>query len=268
MHPHLSHTILIIMTITLTLDTATTSVLAQDNEQYLTCNNTRLNCGDKFQNVGYPFWGPDRPAYCGHPQFELNCSGEAPQIMIGSISYRVLEIIPDKLNLTVVRTDYWNTPCSDDRRNDTFDPDFFSYGSDTQNLTLYYGCPAITTGLPSQFSCPGDRTGLTNYFATEFMRRANGNLPSCGQGVAVRIFDSEAGNLETVNLPRDQLIDAINSGFWVEWNASNSLCEECTRSGGLCGSDNTTNRAFACYCKDRPYGASCGSDSAPSTTGS
>ncbi|PON53125.1 Wall-associated receptor kinase [Parasponia andersonii] len=269
MHPHLFHTILITITITLMFHTTITLVIAQYNEQYLKCNNTRFNCGDNFEELGYPFWGQDQlPAYCGHPQFELNCSGDAPQIMIGSISYRVLGIVLKDRNLTVVRSDYWRNPCSKDGRSDVFNPDFFRYGSDTQNLSLYYGCPssAVSAALPGLFSCPDDGVGLTNFYVTGSMRSATSNLqlPSCGTVLNIRISDSAAGNLDSLNLSLNQVTDrltvAINSGFWIEWNASNSLCDECTRSGGLCGSDNTTTRAFACYCKDRAYAASCGSD--------
>ncbi|XP_062107422.1 LEAF RUST 10 DISEASE-RESISTANCE LOCUS RECEPTOR-LIKE PROTEIN KINASE-like 1.4 [Humulus lupulus] len=239
-----------------------------DNEQYIKCNNTPLNCGDKFKNLGYPFWGEDRPAYCGHPDFELNCSGEAPELTIDSFDHRVIEIKSDERKLTVVRDEYWNNTCSDDRKTATLNTALFRYGVDTQNLTLYYRCPSSVftemTKVPFQFSCSGDTTGVTNFFATESMRSASANIPSCGKGVVLRILDSAATKLETPNLTLNELSGAINSGFGIEWNANNSFCDECLRSEGVCGSDDTT-RQFKCYCRDRAYNARCGSDTFSAT---
>ncbi|KAM6546439.1 hypothetical protein CsatB_027175 [Cannabis sativa] len=236
--------------------------------EYTTCNNTLLNCGEKFRNLSYPFWGEGRPVYCGHPDFELKCSGDAPEITIDSIDYRVIEIIWDERKLTVVRDDYWDNLCPDDRQNATWNTSLFRYGVGSQNLTLYYGCPSsLLTEMISakQFSCPGDRTGVTNVYATDSMRSAVADIPSCGEGVVLRILDSAANKLETPNLTTDDVSGAIDLGFGIEWNANNSYCEECLRSEGVCGTDNTT-RQFKCYCKDRAYNARCGSDTFSATS--
>ncbi|XP_030508821.2 LEAF RUST 10 DISEASE-RESISTANCE LOCUS RECEPTOR-LIKE PROTEIN KINASE-like 1.3 isoform X2 [Cannabis sativa] len=263
MLPHIASSIFIIITMILR-----TSVFAQEYTEYTTCNNTLLNCGEKFRNLSYPFWGEGRPVYCGHPDFELKCSGDAPEITIDSIDYRVIEIIWDERKLTVVRDDYWDNLCPDDRQNATWNTTLFRYGVGSQNLTLYYGCPSsLLTEMISakQFSCPGDRTGVTNVYATDSMRSAVADIPSCGEGVVLRILDSAANKLETPNLTTDDVSGAIDLGFGIEWNANNSYCEECLRSEGVCGTDNTT-RQFKCYCKDRAYNARCGSDTFSATS--
>ncbi|KAI5428179.1 hypothetical protein KIW84_033257 [Lathyrus oleraceus] len=53
---------------------------------------------------------------------------------------------------------------------------------------------------------------------------------------------------------------ASSSSFGVEWNANNSLCQDCQSSGGHCGYDPISN-VFTCYCKDGSFPHSCGSGS-------
>ncbi|EXC20511.1 putative receptor-like protein kinase [Morus notabilis] len=214
--------------------------------------------------LGYPFWGPKRPDYCGHPKFELNCSGEAPVITINSTGYRVLGIDSREHFLTVARTDYWNDSCPQEHKNATLDSTFFDYTSETQDLTLYYRCSsAVSVGVSSQFSCPNDGTTVTNFFATDATKKLLSTYsPTCQESVVVRISDSEAGVIEeAVNaLLQPNLTAALVSGFVMEWEANNSRCDECVKSDGVCGSNHTTGE-FTCYCKDRPYKFMCGSDS-------
>lgn len=241
------------------------SVSAQEDELYLACNTT-FNCSN-MEGVGYPFWGPTRRDYCGHPKFELNCSGEAPVITINSTGYRVLGIDSSEHFLTVARTDYWNDSCPQEHKNATLDSTFFDYTSETQDLTLYYRCSsAVIVGVSSQFSCPNDGTTVTNLFATDNTKKLLYTfIQTCQESVVVRISDSEAGVIEeAVNaLSQPNLTAALVSGFQMEWEANNSRCDECVKSDGVCGYNHTTGE-FTCYCKDRPYGFMCGSDSPPS----
>ncbi|GMN28149.1 hypothetical protein TIFTF001_001935, partial [Ficus carica] len=220
-------------------------------------------------DLGYPFLGPDRPAYCGHPEFQLNCSGEAPVITINSIDYRVLEIDEGEHVLKVVRTDFWNNTCPEVLQNSTLlDTTFYDYASDTQYLTLYYRClTATATGdalVASQFSCPDDGTTHTNYYTTDRTRNLiSGYTLMCDESVVVRISNSEAGVLEGgTTLSRANLSAALDAGFRLDWDANNSRCGNCSSFGGVCGI-NSISSEFACYCRDRPYASRCGSDSPP-----
>ena len=71
------------MIVTITLIHFPTSFLA-DNEPYLTCE-APFNCGN-LVNLSYPFWGSNRPNYCGHPSFQLDCGSNVPQMNIVEIS--------------------------------------------------------------------------------------------------------------------------------------------------------------------------------------
>ncbi|GMN28166.1 hypothetical protein TIFTF001_001949 [Ficus carica] len=241
------------------------SVFAQEHEQYRNCS-ARFNCAN-MPGLGYPFLGPDRKAYCGHPEFQLNCSGEAPVITINSIDYRVLEIDDGGHVLKVVRTDYWNNTCPEVHENSTsLDPTFYDYASDTQDLTLHYRCLTATAIgdalVASQFSCPDDGTTHTNYYTTDRTRNLiSGYTLMCDETVVVRISNSEAGVLEgATTLSRANLSAALDAGFRLDWDANNSRCGDCSSSGGVCGINSTTSE-FACYCRDRPYASRCGSDS-------
>ena len=149
MHPHLFPTIaLSLMIVTITLIHFPTSLLA-DNEQYLTCE-APFNCGN-LVNLSYPFWASNRPIYCGHPSFQLDCRSNVPQINITAMNYRVLEINDSSQTLKVARTDYLDTICPAALVNTTIDNNLFSYiASGDTNLTLYYNCrtpPAAVQNL-------------------------------------------------------------------------------------------------------------------------
>ncbi|RDX69564.1 LEAF RUST 10 DISEASE-RESISTANCE LOCUS RECEPTOR-LIKE PROTEIN KINASE-like 1.4, partial [Mucuna pruriens] len=64
--------------------------------------------------------------------------------------------------------------------------------------------------------------------------------------------------LET-NSTVENLKDSLDSGFGVEWDANNSLCDECQNSGGHCGY-NVSSSEFSCYCRDGSFPSSCKSD--------
>ena len=167
MHPHLFPTIaLSLMIVTITLIHFPTSMLA-DNEQYLTCE-APFNCGN-LVNLSYPFWASNRPIYCGHPSFQLDCRSNVPQINITAMNYRVLEINNSSQTLKVAGTDYLDTICPAALVSTTIDNNLFSYiAPGDMNLTLYYNCrrpPAANQNLAIyQFNCSINNTNFINYY--------------------------------------------------------------------------------------------------------
>ena len=63
---------------------------SEDDQRFVSCG-AKYECGNMNMNISYPFWGGDRPDYCGHPGFELACDGEAPEFTLMEASYRVLD---------------------------------------------------------------------------------------------------------------------------------------------------------------------------------
>uniref|UniRef100_A0A7N2KX61 non-specific serine/threonine protein kinase n=1 Tax=Quercus lobata TaxID=97700 RepID=A0A7N2KX61_QUELO len=263
MHPHLFPTItLFLIIVTITLIHCPTSLCA-DDEKYLTCE-APFNCSN-LVNLSYPFWASNRPNYCGHPSFQLNCSSDVPQINITTMNYRVLEINNSSRSLMVARTDYLDTICPAAFVNTTIDNNLFSYitSSDT-NLTLYYNCRTPLATIPTlpsfyQFNCSrSSSTEFINYYtlSSETFLAISNYIGACNYWVNVPILQSKVPTTPTY----DAVIAAIDSGFMLEWDANNSQCDTCLEAGGLCGSDPTTS-TFACHCTNGTFASGCSSES-------
>ncbi|THG16105.1 hypothetical protein TEA_018931 [Camellia sinensis var. sinensis] len=111
----------------------------EEQEQEPKQEREEFQCAN-FPNISYPFWGGNRPDYCGHPNFGLDCQGDALRITIQS-AYRVLAIDTTTRTLTVVREEFWNNTCPTQFQNTTLDTAHFTYLSDSQNLTLLLWLP-------------------------------------------------------------------------------------------------------------------------------
>lgn len=262
MHPHLFPSItLSLMIVTITLIHFPTSLLA-DNEKYPTCK-APFNCGD-LVNLSYPFWGPNRPNYCGHPSFQLDCSSNFPQINITHMNYRVLKFFSSSRILKVVgRTDYLDMfePCPSAFVNTSIDNSLFSYiTSLNTNLTLYYNCGTPLAHLPNLFSfnssCSINSSTVSSfinyYIQSSQTSLAISNLTgACEYRVNVPVLQSAV-----TPATYDAVIAAIDGGFMLGWDASNSECDTCLKAGGLCGSDPTTS-TFACHCSNGTFPSGC-----------
>ncbi|KAJ4707068.1 Receptor-like kinase [Melia azedarach] len=239
------------------------------DDQYLNCI-TPFNCSN-LQSIGYPFWGGNRPEYCGYPGFELDCEGEVAEITISNITYRIPKIDNQSRKITVARDDYWDDNCPSKFVNTSLNFSLGDYAPDTKNLTLYYSCPSSVmydvswAQLPNQFKCSSDESNTKNYYFSPDLKSFNNSftdafqayLGSCENSAIIPVWQSTlvsiVNNLNSVNLTR-----SLQEGFGLEWFANNSLCEECERSNGQCGYATRTGQ-FTCYCSDKPYSSSCGS---------
>ncbi|KAL2896234.1 LEAF RUST 10 DISEASE-RESISTANCE LOCUS RECEPTOR-LIKE PROTEIN KINASE-like 1.3, partial [Bienertia sinuspersici] len=220
-----------------------------------------FQCG-YVSNIGYPFYdGVVRPEYCGYPGFQLNCSSSPPEISVtSSEKYYVVGVKPEVPVITVARKDYWHSYCTKNLHNTVINTTLFSYITPDENITLYYECSNPSTPVTNSYSCPNlSRNGRnqTGYFVTKDLEsRTGNNIPwnTCNRSVVVPIINYE----NSVQRIRDtfSLMAAFRYGFELEWNAENSLCDECINSGGECGF-NTTMKRFTCYCPDQPYATKC-----------
>ncbi|KAG5022849.1 hypothetical protein JHK85_019191 [Glycine max] len=74
------------------------------------------------------FIGDDRPSFCRPPQFHLNYqNGIVPELIMSSVSYRVIHLNSEAHTLNLARLDLWNETCTDVYINSTFDGPIFSY---------------------------------------------------------------------------------------------------------------------------------------------
>lgn len=233
-----------------------------------------LNCSAPFhcanlRNIGYPFWGSNRPEYCGYPGFELDCAGDVPKITIMDRAYKVLHINNESRRINVAREDYWDYNCPANLSNSSLNFSIFNYASDTRNLTLYYSCPASFMNnisgilLPNRFNCSIDGKNSNNYYFSWDSNSFNSSISSaigayfrsCANSVVIPVWQSTlrymVNNLNSVNLTC-----ALRVGFGLQWHANNRLCEECEQSNGNCGYIAKTGE-FICYCPNGAYSSSC-----------
>lgn len=233
-----------------------------------------LNCSAPFhcanlRNIGYPFWGSNRPEHCGYPGFELDCAGDVPEITIMDRAYKVLHINNESWRINVAREDYWDYNCPANLSNSLLNFSIFNYASDTQNLTLYYSCPASFMNnisgilLPNRFNCSIDGKNTNNYYFSWDSNSFNSSIRSaigayfrsCANSAVIPAWQSTLRYM--VNNPNSvNLTCALRVGFGLQWHANNRLCEECKQSNGNCGYIAKTGE-FICYCPNGAYSSSC-----------
>ncbi|KAB2004169.1 hypothetical protein ES319_D11G180000v1 [Gossypium barbadense] len=228
------------------------------SNNYLSCS-VRSSCGN-ISDIGYPFWGLDRPESCGYPGFKLSCSESELEITISSATYRVLAINKESQTLHVSRTDYSENLCPTHLINSTFESETspFQQNGDSQDIRLYYGCQPLTApqnltsilGISNQFDCTINNTNIVGYYVTrEFAGTVTGNfLRSCSNSVIIPVPNSQVPSLEEGRDP-DDLEEAAKIGFQLWWSADDTRCNNCVNKGGQCGR-NLVSGGFECYCSD------------------
>ncbi|KAL8476645.1 hypothetical protein ACS0TY_029078 [Phlomoides rotata] len=237
------------------------SCVCQNNDLYQTCRQP-FQCG-RLENIGYPFYGGDRPPSCGYPGFDLDCRGDDPLITTASMTYRVLDFDTSTRTLKVSRDDLWSTLCPPSPSNTTLNFTLFDFYSraDDQNITIYYGCPdgqpnTLPFRTQTQFFCGG-----SSFFAAG---RAVAELSvGCSRLISVRVNQSatlELSNITTATA--DLLQGALRSGFSIQWSADDDNFRACSRSGGFCGY-NPTSASFACHCTNGTSASICSGNGAP-----
>ncbi|KAL9427657.1 hypothetical protein AB3S75_029777 [Citrus x aurantiifolia] len=240
-------------------------------EEYKNCS-APFRCANR-DDIGYPFWGGNRPEYCGYPGFELNCEEDVPEINILNITYKVLKFDQATRIITVAREDYWDQYCPSNLVDTTLNFSLFNYAPATGNLTLYYSCPAnlmndmLLKPLldPYEFRCNSDESNAADnyYYSWEFSSIFNNSLIEAMKAYLGRCEKSVLLPLQqpTVeyllkNPASANLARALREGFGLQWFANNSRCDMCEQSKGECAYSARTGQ-FNCYCPDKAYADSC-----------
>ncbi|KAL9424919.1 hypothetical protein AB3S75_031945 [Citrus x aurantiifolia] len=245
--------------------------VSADYEEHKSCS-APFRCANR-DDIGYPFWGGNRPEYCGYPGFELNCEEDFPEMKILNITYKILKIDKVPRTLTVAREDYWDKYCPSSLVDTTLNFSLFNYAPATGNLTLYYSCPAnlmndmLLKRLldPYEFRCNSDESNAADnyYYSWEFSSIFNNSLIEamkaylrmCEKSVLLPLQQPTVEYL-VKNPASANLARALREGFGLQWFANNSLCDTCEQSKGECGYSARTGQ-FNCYCPDKAYADSC-----------
>nr|GMD55468.1 LEAF RUST 10 DISEASE-RESISTANCE LOCUS RECEPTOR-LIKE PROTEIN KINASE-like 2.1 [Ipomoea batatas] len=208
-----------------------------------------FSCGN-IDAIAYPFWGGNQPAYCGHPSFMLDCNIDSPpEITILSVKYKVLGISSQAA--TIVSYDLSTNICPSNPQNTSLDFNLFSYAPSVNNITLFYGCTTtnpVSVPIPNLFNCSDSNKNVLWSPNTGLPNISSNNI-TCGSEISVTVTQEAFEALLNASVVTEELLrTSVGAGFSVDWEAYNSLCDNCTGSGGRCGSNgDSISTQFVCY---------------------
>ncbi|EOA26155.1 hypothetical protein CARUB_v10019593mg [Capsella rubella] len=135
------------MSLTIWLLFVIPSCVLSVDERYLHCS-TFFKCGNQTE-LYYPFWTADREE-CGHPDFEVTCSGDFEEFSISSVKFQILEMNYESRIITLARKDYLNNLCPQHLETALINTNVLPFYKDTELLTFFYNCsghPEINQSL-------------------------------------------------------------------------------------------------------------------------
>ncbi|KAK8546573.1 hypothetical protein V6N13_067780 [Hibiscus sabdariffa] len=187
--------------------------------------NKPFNCG-VVQDLRYPFRQRGSPAYCGEPGYEMYCEGgSSPMIIISSRSYQVLVYNTTLRSLTLAPMSTSDTVlCPRRLVNTSLNLRPFHAAWNTQNISLYYGCPSDANqyeGLSNhEFNCSMNGTDTLGYFVvtslfSNLSVAAKDALRSCRSNVLIPAF---ASILQVLEHNTANLNVTLENGFGVQWD--------------------------------------------------
>lgn len=239
---------------------------AKDFEQFSTCLETKFQCGQDFVEMSYPFWGENRPSYCGLEGFELTCDHEKNYwtMSIDSFTFRVLGINQSDHEIWITSTGLEDdTSLCPPVLNSTF-PNRTRFGSSPKSevIYVYYDCPDglrinLTGSLIwGDFKCMKKGVPSNGYYVAESFSEAQLQVfEKCKiQLVApvLRKAFEESRNNGTMSL-----VKLLKQGFTLDYIIDEVACSACVNSSGLCGSIDADSKRFQCLCRDGAYPVSC-----------
>ncbi|KAH9778784.1 LEAF RUST 10 DISEASE-RESISTANCE LOCUS RECEPTOR-LIKE PROTEIN KINASE-like 2.1 [Citrus sinensis] len=219
------------------------------DEQYMSCNSSH-SCGT-LQDIRYPFWVHNiRPQFCGLRRFELQChDNEYATIGIGHQSFRVLEINNTHPIMRIVIADYVGRDCLESIRKSSISDPLFNYTEKVRNLSLFYDCSGDFSSQlgNNKYKCTSEGGVVIRSFYTVDNNddsRLHNLSNSCSSVVKVPI---QLTRPNILYLTEGRLIEALNQGFEVRYDAEDKLCSTCTshHPRGICGS-NQSSHEFSC----------------------
>lgn len=260
-HQHPTPAIFITFTVIIVIVVSFPAISCQESRPYDVCGEV-VQCGD-FR-LHYPFWGSTRPAYCGHPGFQLTCETNVSLLSYQSVNYQILDTDTSTQTITIARNDLWDDICPEYLYNTSFNSTLFAVESSGQeNVSLYYGCNTSTSTIPlganHLFSCNVNESQSDGYFLTtsQIVSNMSSFLRQCQNYITVPVKQYLAGRLTSPFATADELRPALMAGFDLIWIANDVECNQCMRSNGRCGSNSTSPELFACYCDNGVFSLTC-----------
>ncbi|KAF7819895.1 LEAF RUST 10 DISEASE-RESISTANCE LOCUS RECEPTOR-LIKE PROTEIN KINASE-like 2.1 [Senna tora] len=221
---------------------------SQENDTSYSMCSQPYNCGS-LTNISYPFWGQNRPDYCGASGFQLEChNNQNTTIQSSSQVFNVLHINQTDFTMRLVLQDFAYDVCPPNGTNTTLSGTPFRFLPNVGNMSIFYDCPSQVSGV-NNFTCGNDSSKLGFYVRGNELEEFPG-YEECGFGIQVPVLEDNSTSVE------DSLKKVLEEGFDVMYDASDE-CTTCRDSGGLCGTSQNDGSVFSCYCHDGAHGSSC-----------
>ncbi|XP_051127467.1 LEAF RUST 10 DISEASE-RESISTANCE LOCUS RECEPTOR-LIKE PROTEIN KINASE-like 1.2 isoform X2 [Andrographis paniculata] len=231
---------------------------------YRSCSNN-FSCGQTIPRIGFPFYGSNEPAYCGHPGFALSCDEEnsvfKTTIDIMYTTFRVLGIDQSKQSMKIAREDLMVGNCPEEMVNTTLDFSLFDYTSSYANITFLFNCPDSNISDAKPISC--GKSGYSDA-AADYVSSGTRGPGNCETSVTVPVpISASFGGGKFLD---SKEIDPqfFRQGLEVRYKTSSKACIDCLGSKGRCGYNLESNQE-TCFCLAAPYiSSTCSMDSGAS----
>lgn len=238
---------------------------AQDFESYYSDCNKNFSCGERIREIGYPFWGGERPQYCGLPGLKLSCRDDKYPVLDTGLdnTFQVVNINLTSHGINMKREELQVDGCPSKKLNSTFNNILFDYGAQTEDLHMFYNCSNVTKIAPENSStrdnltCKSSDLGTRNvvYFGNEsFSIYHFEALKSCNLRITVQVDKTVLQDFKK-NVTKE-VHELLNPSFVVYYKINDIACDACKSWGGLCWSG-IGIKEFTCLCHDGAYDHPC-----------
>ncbi|XP_010470574.1 PREDICTED: LEAF RUST 10 DISEASE-RESISTANCE LOCUS RECEPTOR-LIKE PROTEIN KINASE-like 2.5 [Camelina sativa] len=223
------------------------------DQQYEECS-LPLICGSGQQvfesSTTYPFWGSDKPKFCGQSSFQLSCeNNQTLSLDIGDLNLRVRSVNLEDQVITVVDESWLDGNCPQ-IWNFTGEKEF-TVNLSTDKIDLF-DCHENITSL-SNISC---QTSSDSRITYHVFGPAYDQFHNCTKVGEIPMLRSAKNYLHQSNDSNRALKLALDQGFDLKYNIEDQVCQTCTTSNGICGSESGSEN-FQCLCEDKPHKSSC-----------
>ncbi|XP_077219825.1 LEAF RUST 10 DISEASE-RESISTANCE LOCUS RECEPTOR-LIKE PROTEIN KINASE-like 1.2 isoform X3 [Tasmannia lanceolata] len=211
-----------------------------------------FQCGNITLYISYPFHVDKRPPNCSYPGFEITCTNNVPQIVIGSRIYQVKEIDYKNRILTIADKDFMGMACPLFPEKTTIDILLFDYpAGQYQSISLYSNCSTpIQNSAFHEIQCL-TKPGSYFYFSLARINEYKG-LDNCLVS-SVWICTDGVNRLEHGEV---SFGDVLKEDFNVTWRVGRELCSHCLTSGGFCVPKTggaPAQELATCFCSGQPH---------------
>ncbi|XP_062082933.1 G-type lectin S-receptor-like serine/threonine-protein kinase SD1-1 isoform X2 [Humulus lupulus] len=234
----------------------------EDDDKFAACS-VPYECSGHIKELYFPFWGANRPSYCGYPDFKVSCDPQNRSVFkLNDIEYIIYNI--SHMAVTAARLDLLEGPCSGkvNFANGSWTFQLYDvpiyFPPEIENVTLFYGCQNsdnLEWFGENKFSCPDQISGSkTVYYANDSLLETVKPEPGASEWESCKISGvlvyKDALNESPASLAGDagqRFGDAWKKGFEVVFPEP-TLCKGCMDSDGRCGFDKNDSQNFRCFC--------------------